>query len=1226
MKKIFIIYILLFLFATISFSQIKNIGLPFINNYIPQSYGGGIQTWDAVQDHRGIMYFANNGGVMEYDGNNWRLIELPIESTTRSLAINEQGIIYVSSDNEFGYLTTDSVGNTIYASLIQLLPKEQRDVGIVWTIISFDNKMYFQSQEKIYVLDQNNKIEIIELENSITGFYVSKNGLFVFSSLGITVIDGENTTLIKNSETIKEIFVIVRYNAQTELIITTEGDLYKLKDNNIEKWDIENSYLKGTFTYNAFNIKDEYFVLTSLSHGAFIINKEGKLIQHFGKNKGLTDDAFYNAYLDNQNNLWLMGVTTISKIELFSPFTVFNRQFNLNIPTITFISKENENLYVGTGIKVLKIELKDYYPPQDFIKFDEIEGIEEQSWNTIKINNDVFVCVQSGIFQLLENEIKPIFHLHNPWKIVELEKNKSYIAGVSSGLYSLKYKDNAFTSIKKIEGFDENCRYIETDVKGDLWVSVSGKGLYKMKLNKAKDSIINKILYDEKKGLFDKSDLTLKKEEDILIISTKNLLYTYDEKTDSIIKIEKWTNFFEQDHNLAFIGIDKTQNVWIEDGEIAKIAVLIKQKNGEYTADFKIAARLKNFNLFSNFIALTENTVILATGKGLIHYDDRITKNYDIKFNNLIRKVEILRNDSLVFGGAYINADNTLTDLQTKKDIHKIKYKNNSIRISYSAVFYEESHKIEYQYLLPGFDKQWSKWSTEIKKEYTNIPPGKYTFKVKAKNIYQTESNIAEYQFIILPPWYRTIYAYIIYFIIGILFILLIIKFSTHQMAVQNTKLEERVKKRTIELQIKNVELEQQKEEIQTQTEELEIINKELEKLSIVASETNNAVIITDKNGDFAWVNDAFVKMFGYTLAELIKNISSNIISKNTDSNVKKIIKKCFDEKISVEYELKTKSKAGKILWVHTTLTPIFDEYGDIRMLVAIDSDITKIKNAEKKITRQNENIKGSIRYALKIQESILPTEDDLNCFTDSFILYRPKDIVSGDFYWFAKNCYKNNNIENNKDNKTEIVKYSFFAMVDCTGHGVPGAFMSLIGSRLLSEIINERKVHETSEILEQLDKGVKDVLNQSKTNSRDGMDMSLCRIKEISIDNKIKYEVCFSGAKLPIIYYSQKQKELIKTNYTRRTIGGRNKNLKKFEKLQIILEQGDIIYLYSDGFKDQNNKERKKIGSSKISRVLSENINEPLKIQKEQLEKLLDNWQDKEEQRDDITFIGLKL
>jgi len=154
MKKKLIIYTLLFLFATNSFSQIKNIGLPFISSYIPQSYGAGIQTWDAIQDNRGIMYFANNSGVMEYDGNNWRLIELPLESTTRSLAINEHGKIYVSSDDEFGYLTTDSVGNTKYSSLLYLLSDEERqNIGTIWTVMSLDDKIYFQSQEKIYILN-----------------------------------------------------------------------------------------------------------------------------------------------------------------------------------------------------------------------------------------------------------------------------------------------------------------------------------------------------------------------------------------------------------------------------------------------------------------------------------------------------------------------------------------------------------------------------------------------------------------------------------------------------------------------------------------------------------------------------------------------------------------------------------------------------------------------------------------------------------------------------------------------------------------------------------------------------------------------------------------------------------------------------------------------------------------------------------------------------------------
>ena len=222
-------------------------------------------------------------------------------------------------------------------------------------------------------------------------------------------------------------------------------------------------------------------------------------------------------------------------------------------------------------------------------------------------------------------------------------------------------------------------------------------------------------------------------------------------------------------------------------------------------------------------------------------------------------------------------------------------------------------------------------------------------------------------------------------------------------------------------------------------------------------------------------------------------------------------------------------------------------------------------------------------------------------------MLFRPKDIVSGDFYWYS---YADS--------------MSFVAVVDCTGHGVPGAFMSMIGTQLLNKIVNEDKIYSPAQILVELDEGVRWALKQETSNNQDGMDTCLCKIEKL--DN-IETKITFSGAKRPLFYYKFKENKLNRIVGSRRSIGGNVHNDKIiFENNAITLQNNDVIYLTTDGYVDQNNENRKRLGTKRLKNIIIEIANKKLNEQKQILETELDNWQQKEYQRDDITIIGVKM
>ena len=257
-------------------------------------------------------------------------------------------------------------------------------------------------------------------------------------------------------------------------------------------------------------------------------------------------------------------------------------------------------------------------------------------------------------------------------------------------------------------------------------------------------------------------------------------------------------------------------------------------------------------------------------------------------------------------------------------------------------------------------------------------------------------------------------------------------------------------------------------------------------------------------------------------------------------------------------------------------------------------------------IQDKNQNITDSIRYAQTIQKAILPTERELTrILGDYFVLFRPCQIVSGDFYWVYKTA-----------------DYAYVAVVDCTGHGVPGAFMSLISHTLLNEAVVERNMSDPKHILEWLSNRVGGALKQNEAEgSRDGLDMSLV-VLEQQADGSAKLR--YSGAKQDLYYTEHGQ--LITLDSDRRTVAGWQRNRMPYTTQEVIVKSGEMVYMATDGYADQHGQKEKKIGTSRFKKLLENNAYLALSAQKNLLEEKLDQHQANVQQRDDITILGFKI
>jgi len=428
------------------------------------------------------------------------------------------------------------------------------------------------------------------------------------------------------------------------------------------------------------------------------------------------------------------------------------------------------------------------------------------------------------------------------------------------------------------------------------------------------------------------------------------------------------------------------------------------------------------------------------------------------------------------------------------------------------------------------------------------------------------------------------------------------IEFKNKLLQVYNQEL----KQQKEEIVTKNEEMRQQQEELRSHMELLEDYNKKLKRLSTIVEDSENIIFTFDITGKIIWVNKAFTKYTGYTLKEFMEKYGDNILYASTQKDIEYYFYTCLEKKRAVKYTSKLETKYGKKIWIQTTLTPIKDRNGNVIELAAIDSDITDIKIAEQRIYNQNIEIKTSLEYASKIQKSVLPMKMFINAiFEKNAIVNRPKDFVSGDFYFVH---YLN--------------EKSIFVVADCTGHGIPGAFMSILGTMALKMILLKTKSLNPNIIINMLNEELLKLLhyNNKKRETIDSIDIALC-VYDFS-----KSELEYAGANIPLYIY-QREQNLLKRIRPSKTTVGFGASLESIVVHSFTLKEGDRIYLSSDGISDQfggkANKKLKRIGYENMLKEID-------KLKMEEVEFYVDNfidkWMGSNEQVDDMLFFSVEF
>ena len=789
MKKL----LLLLLVPLNVFSQ-NTIGLPDVINYTKQLYNAGLQNWHIKQDKNGIIYVANNEGLLTYDGKNWNLHALPNKTIVRSVEIGFDNRIYVGGQDEVGYFSPGTNGLLQYHSLTQFIPIKDKSFGDIWDILSFNKNIFFRSTNKLFKLT-NDAIETFSANSEWSYIGICNGKLYAHDyETGIMLFlnDVWNPLPVNNILPINDpVTSILPLQNDSAMIVTLKHGLFILSKTQITSFTSANDQLfKNERIYAATKINKDWFALATTNSGVYIIDQKGKIIQSFSRAEGLQNKNVLSIFLDRQSNLWLGLDNGIDLITYNSAIKQIDPLLQ-NGPGYASIIFNNE-LFVGTTNELYSVPLQ---PMADlsFSKgnFKPVSNTKGQIWNLSVVNNQVLLGKHEGAFVIKNNIAEPISTIPGFWNFVPLSgtfPSAKVIAGNYKGFAIFDYLNNQFTPPQEVAGFTESSRYIAIDKEEHIWISHPYHGIFKIYKNE--DGIYVHDIYINKNGLPATLNNQVFKIKNEVVVATDKGIFIYNEAKDSF-EISPYYLQLLGTQSIRYLKEDIAGNIWfIHEKTLGVIDLSGKEASIIYFPEL-------NNKLLSGFefiYPFNENNIFIGGEKGLFHINFEKYKKSVPNLSVQIRMVRIInQTDSILFGG-YFNEVNE-KQLQIKENIPSLNNNWKTIHFEFSSALFGYQSNLQYSYLLKGFNETWSNWTNRTEMEYTNLDAGKYTFGVKVRNNLGKESAINEFDFTILPPWYKSIWAIFLYFLFIGTGIYLFRKWQRKKFKLQGKKYEEEQKR-----------------------------------------------------------------------------------------------------------------------------------------------------------------------------------------------------------------------------------------------------------------------------------------------------------------------------------------------------------------------------------------------------------------------------------------------
>jgi len=822
--KIFvIIFTLTFLMCEVLFAGVKSIGVPYIWNYKKPVYQAGQQSWMIDVSKSGLVYFANNDGLVEFDGKNWRTFPISSGSVLRSVKMSNDGKIYVGAFGEFGFFSPDEMGKLKFYPQQQFVPEKYRNFGDVWKIFILPQGVVFQSYEQLMIFSDD-KITVIPAP-SVFHFSFFVNGELYVNDLqdGLLRLAGERLVKTPGTEPLRgNLIWAILPKGDNMLISTADKGIFEYNGISLKEWNnpAERFLIKNQ-VYCGVQISPTKYAFGTVQNGLLICDENGRIFQQINLQSGLQNNTVLSVSLDQYDNLWLGLDIGIDYVEINSPLTYFSYSNGLSAGYAAVLFEDN--LYLGTNQGVFYQSWVELQAGTD-AQFKIVPGTQGQVWKLEVIDGELLCGHNAGTFSINKGIAVKISDEQGGWTFLEPKGHDDYlIEGSYSGLVVFRKVNGKWQFRNRIKGMPESSRFIVNGNKNEIWMSHGYKGVFRIHLNEELDSAIKVDFYNSRQGFPSDFGINVFEFKGKPIFTTSQGIYVYEAQTDSFVYSKEINTVFGN-RNPIVITQDDVGNVWYFIGN--KTGVFKRQDDGSYF-DLSLPFNQLESEFVKGFqfvYPVNEQHVLFGTQEGFVHYLPQYPKNYQKPFTALVRQIKISRADSVIFWGNPSSASKLNT---------KIPFRYNDLRFSFSANDFENPEYLEFSTFLDGYDDAWTQWDRRNLREFTNLRNGSYTFKTKARNIYGIETEVAQISFYILPPWYLSVYAYLLYFMLFVLFIFGLSRYVKFRISLSHKREKERQQRLFLdrEKQLQNEALLAEKEVIRLRNEKLhaEMLQKDKE-------------------------------------------------------------------------------------------------------------------------------------------------------------------------------------------------------------------------------------------------------------------------------------------------------------------------------------------------------------------------------------------------------------
>jgi len=723
----------------------------------------------------------------------------------------------------------------------------------------------------------NNKIEVV-IPRSIFHFSFYVNGVFYVFDRDNGLLEFRNGFLKKipggDFFIHKEVWSILPLNNDELLIGTAKDGLFLYDGMKLLPWSTPvNILLKEHQIYSSSVIDENHFAFGTIQNGLIICDKKGNIKQIINREKGLQNNTILSMYLDLDGNLWLGLDNGIDYVELNSPITLLQDfyGFGTGYTSITFQGK----LYLGTNQGLFYCDLDEFKKPNlSSSSFEMVTNTSGQVWSLQIINGLLFCGHNNGSYLIKDHIGIQINDIPGCWAYNEIPGYPDYyIEGTYNGMELCHIENNKMVHLRNIKGINYSCQEVAFMPNRLIWVSHAFNGVSLFKLNQELDSLILIRKYGTDKGLPSSYMNKIKRMHNgDVLLTTSDGIYQYNLSTDNFLKSAYYNNLF-LNRPVNYIQEDDDSNIWyvcsnneggvlryLEDGTYSNVSHPFSKLKGKFIGSF------------FDFNVIDDNHVLIALEKGFAHYNPKMMIDYRRGYEAVLNSVSILGTGKVLYNGVWFRSDSTQQNIPPQ-----IKYRDNSLRFTFTGLFFEGNNETQFSYFLEGFDNDWSEWQLESTKEYTNLPDGDYVFRIRTKNKYGVLASPQPFNFTILPPWYKSIQAIIGYFVLSIIFIWFWIfiflkrveKTRLKEIAIQKKNFKEK------EEQLKTETLEAEREIIRLRNEKLraDMIHKDKEL-------ANSAMNLVQKNKELNKIKAELKKIQSELKEDLVKSRIGMIIRK----------------------------------------------------------------------------------------------------------------------------------------------------------------------------------------------------------------------------------------------------------------------------------------------------------------------------------------------------------